>query len=34
MGIDQAKTILVELGPIRRATDVQGLNAVRLTNAP
>jgi hypothetical protein len=34
MGIDQAKTILVELGPIRRATDAQGLNAVRLTNAP
>jgi predicted nucleotide-binding protein len=34
MGIDQAKTILVKLGPIRRATDVQGLNAVRLTNAP
>jgi predicted nucleotide-binding protein len=34
MGIDQAKTILVELGPIRTATDVEGLNTVRLTNEP
>jgi predicted nucleotide-binding protein len=33
MGIDRAKTILVELGPIRTASDFEGLNAVRLTNS-
>jgi predicted nucleotide-binding protein len=34
MGVDRARTILVELGPIRRASDFEGLNAVRLTNNP
>jgi hypothetical protein len=33
MGVDRARTILVELGPIRHATDVEGLNVVRLTNS-
>jgi predicted nucleotide-binding protein len=34
MGVDRSRTILVELGPIRRASDFDGLNAVRLSNAP
>jgi predicted nucleotide-binding protein len=34
MGIDQERTILVELGPIRQASDFAGLNTVRLTNDP
>jgi predicted nucleotide-binding protein len=34
MGVDRARTILVEVGPIRRASDFDGLNTVRLTNAP
>lgn len=34
MGIDAKRTILVELGPIRHASDFDGLNAVRLTNDP
>ena len=33
MGVDRSRTILVELGPIRRASDFEGLNAVRLSNA-
>jgi predicted nucleotide-binding protein len=33
MGIDPARVILVELGSIRRASDFDGLNAVRLANA-
>jgi predicted nucleotide-binding protein len=32
MGVDRSRTILVELGKIRRASDFEGLNAVRLTN--
>lgn len=32
MGVDRGRTILVELGPIRRASDFDGLNTVRLTN--
>lgn len=34
MGIDHRRTILVELGPIRRPSDFDGLNAVRLSNDP
>jgi predicted nucleotide-binding protein len=34
MGIDRARTVLVELGDIRRASDFEGLNAIRLTNDP
>ena len=34
MGVSRERTILVELGPIRRASDFEGLNAVRLSNAP
>ena len=34
MGIDRARTVLVELGDIRRASDFDGLNAIRLTNDP
>jgi predicted nucleotide-binding protein len=33
MGIDGSRVILVELGRIRRPSDFDGLNAVRLTNA-
>jgi predicted nucleotide-binding protein len=33
MGLNPERTILVEIGPIRRATDFEGLNTVRLTNA-
>jgi len=33
MGLDRSRTILVEIGQIRRASDFEGLNAVRLTNA-
>jgi hypothetical protein len=33
MGVDRGRTILVEVGPIRRASDFDGLNVVRLTNA-
>lgn len=32
MGIDRNRTILVELGPLRRASDFEGLNTVRLSN--
>jgi predicted nucleotide-binding protein len=32
MGVDPRRTILVEIGPIRRASDFEGLNMVRLTN--
>jgi hypothetical protein len=34
IGIDRARTILVEIGNLRRATDFEGLNAVRITNEP
>jgi len=34
LGIDQARTILVELGPIRRTSDFEGLNTIRMSNAP
>lgn len=34
MGVDRDRTILVELGPIRRASDFDGLNTVRLSNVP
>ena len=34
MGIDRARTILVEIGRIRRASDFEGLNALRLGNDP
>lgn len=34
LGVDPERAILVELGPIRRASDLDGLNAVRLSNAP
>lgn len=34
MGVSRERTILVELGPIRRASDFEGLSAVRLSNAP
>lgn len=34
MGVDRERTILVEIGPIRRASDFEGLNTVRITNAP
>jgi predicted nucleotide-binding protein len=34
MGIDPDRTILVQLGQIRGASDFDGLNHVRLTNAP
>lgn len=33
MGIDRTRVVLVELGSIRRASDFDGLNVVRLTNA-
>jgi predicted nucleotide-binding protein len=32
MGLNPRRTILVELGPIRRASDFDGLNTIRLTN--
>jgi predicted nucleotide-binding protein len=32
MGVDRSRVILVELGEIRRASDFDGLNVVRLTN--
>lgn len=32
MGVDPERTILVELGPVRRASDFDGLNVVRITN--
>jgi predicted nucleotide-binding protein len=32
MGIDQGRTILVEVGPIRRASDFDGMNTVRMDN--
>jgi predicted nucleotide-binding protein len=34
MGIDRSRTILVEVGPIRRASDFEGMNVVRIDNAP
>jgi predicted nucleotide-binding protein len=34
IGVDPRRTILVELGEIRRASDFEGLNTVRLTNHP
>jgi len=34
MGVDRSRTILVEIGPIRRASDFDGLNTVRLSNSP
>ena len=34
MGISPDRTILVQLGPLRLASDFDGLNAVRLTNDP
>jgi predicted nucleotide-binding protein len=33
IGIDQSRTILVQLGTLRSASDFDGLNTVRLTNA-
>jgi len=33
MGVDRDRTILVELGSIRRASDFDGLNTIRLTNS-
>ena len=33
MGLNPQRTILVELGPIRRASDFEGLNTIRLSNA-
>src|SRR5919198_954028 len=32
MGVDRSRVILVELGPIRRASDFDGLNVVRLSD--
>lgn len=32
MGLNPSRTILVELGPIRRASDFDGLNTIRLNN--
>jgi len=32
MGLEPSRTVLVEIGEIRRASDFEGLNAVRLTN--
>lgn len=32
MGVDRARTILVELGLLRSASDFEGLNSVRMTN--
>lgn len=34
MGIDERRTILVEVGEIRRASDFAGMNTVRLNNRP
>ncbi|MGA2454555.1 MAG: TIR domain-containing protein [Solirubrobacteraceae bacterium] len=34
MGVDQEHTILVELGSVREASDLAGLNRVRLDNTP
>jgi hypothetical protein len=34
MGLDAKKTILVELGPIRLASDFAGLNVIRMDNRP
>jgi predicted nucleotide-binding protein len=34
LGVCEARTILVELGPIRRASDLEGLSLVRLSNVP
>lgn len=34
MGVDPSRVVLVEIGEIRRASDFDGLNTVRLTNAP
>jgi predicted nucleotide-binding protein len=33
MGVDRSRVVLVEIGSIRRASDFDGLNVVRLTNA-
>lgn len=33
MGVGRERTILVEIGAIRRASDFEGLNAVRMSNA-
>jgi predicted nucleotide-binding protein len=34
MGVDRNRTILVEVGEIRRASDFAGLNVIRMTNEP
>jgi predicted nucleotide-binding protein len=34
MGLDRSRTNLVEAGPIRHASDFDGLNAVRISNEP
>jgi predicted nucleotide-binding protein len=34
MGIDRSRTLLVEVGEIRRASDFDGMNTVRIDNGP